>query len=409
MNILFVANEFPYPPSNGVRIPVFHAMRLLVQSGHKVFLAVCTDTVVNQCDIDKFQDVVKCSAVQISHTVPLGRFRIALRSLANCRMYFLTRYRSAKFSELIKQVSIDNEIDVVHLDLITMSQYHSVFSRRVGIVASINDSYALSLENRIHDRKSSILWRLYRRMQLVQARTYESRVYPKINRVHTVSKVDADYLSALNASIKTVVISNGVSPELLDLGNANIGKRDIIFVGGLSGVNLQYVQLFAHTMWPKIYARFPDVNFTIVGRIPDVTNDAVVALETEPGIRLHGFVHRLSDAYKLGGISVVPIDKTCGQINKAVEGLAVGHAVVGFESTFSGIPGAIDGENCVKCSDGSQFPDRIIELLGSPDRLESMQKSAQTLAAKNYSWDSRTSQYEALYRDAMEDALKQLQ
>ena len=42
MKILFIANEIPFPPDNGVRIPTYHAMRLMSQAGHKVALAVLT-------------------------------------------------------------------------------------------------------------------------------------------------------------------------------------------------------------------------------------------------------------------------------------------------------------------------------------------------------------------------------
>ena len=115
---------------------------------------------------------------------------------------------------------------------------------------------------------------------------------------------------------------------------------------------------------------------------------------------MRGYVEKLADAYSGCGIAIVPINKTCGILNKAIEAMAAGLVAIGFESSFSGIPQAKNGLHYISARDYPDMGRSIVDVIYDIDKRCSIQKEAHSMARKHYSWDDRLGAYEQMYHFA---------
>ncbi len=406
MKILFVTNEVPFPPDNGVRIVSHHAMRLMKEAGHELALATLTEEADDVAG--RFASACAFCVSGMAWWMPLprrSRVSVQLAAALHGRPFFVERYRSVPFRRRLAGLISDFRPDVIHFDIITLAQYVTVAPAGVGTVASINDSNALTLENALAQGKYRGPARVYRQVQLKQVRSYEANLYPTFDAVHLMSDVDAAYLKKLCPDTNTVVISNGVDPALFEIADRTRDSVDVIFVAKLVADNLDGLRAFLATSWPIIEAECPGIRLHIVGRVGPEAKSIRDAFAGSRNVVFHGYVARLADIYQKCGIAIVPIDKDCGIINKVIEAMAAGLAVVGLEKTFAGIREARRGQHHVTATDFSQFGHAVVDLIRDGPRRRSLQSAAHALAGEHYTWSSRAGEYERMYSQAAARAL----
>jgi glycosyltransferase involved in cell wall biosynthesis len=407
VKILFVTNEVPFPPDNGVRIVSHHAMRLMKEAGHELALAVLTEETDDVAM--RFSHISAWCRNAMAWWMPLparSRVSVQLSAALHEGLFFVERYRSAAFRRRLSTLIENFRPDAIHFDIITLAQYVRSAPPGVGTVASINDSNALTLENALAQGKYTGLSRIYREIQLKRVRRYEATKYAEFDAVHVMSDVDAAYLRKRNPGVNTVVISNGVDPSLFDLPDQARDYRDIIFVAKLVADNLDGLRTFLEVSWPIIAAASPDVKLHVVGKIGAEARGLNSVFAGRRNIIFHGYVERLEDVYRKCSIAIVPINKDCGIINKVIEAMAAGLAVVGFENTFAGIKEARLGQDCVTVANFADFGRAVVELLRDDSRRAAIQRAARTLAGRYYQWSTRSADYERMYRDSAERAAR---
>jgi hypothetical protein len=93
----------------------------------------------------------------------------------------------------------------------------------------------------------------------------------------------------------------------------------------------------------------------------------------------------LSACYERADIILVPLTEGTGTSMKSIEALARGGLVLSTTVGIRGLP-VETGKHCVVEDDLSAYPQRILELLGDPDRAYSLRTAA---AAFGSSYDYR--------------------
>lgn len=403
MKILFVTSEVPYPPDNGVRIVSYNAMRLMSRAGHEVSLAVLTDEFEGL--EGRAREVAKlCGGghVHYRRLKPRPRIHVQVRALVNGIPYFAERYRSEEFADDLRTICESFSPDVIHYDTILMTQYRSVVPRGIGAVASINDSYSLFVENMIRNGYYRGLQYLYRVAQLIQVRRYEAMTYREFDAVHVVSEIDARYLQKLHSQIPVVVISNGVDAEVTAMTNSGCDgqARDVVYVATLRGENLDALRRFLRAGWPIVRDRYPGIRLRVVGRVGHEAQQLVSDVSSDPSVVFMGYVPKLPDAYQKCGIAIAPIDKDCGILNKVIEAMGAGLAVVGFRAAFSGVSGAQEARHFVAVTGYEEMGAAVADLIEDSGRCRRIQEEAKALVIARYSWEGRGQDYQALYQGA---------
>ena len=401
LKILFVTNQIPYPPDNGVRIVSYHAMQLMRNAGHEVALAVLTEEVGGLTErFEKIKAICKDGCAWWMRLPARSAISIQISAFINRRIFPIERYRSESFKKKLATLVSEFKPDVVHFDIITMCQYRNAVPAEVGIVASINDSYSLTLENLFSTGQYRGIHLLYRKWQLHQTRKYESSEYPLFDAVHVMSNTDAHYLRGLNPKINACVIPNGVNASLFNISNRTFGRKDVIFVARLVGENLSSLSEFLDKSWPHVIEGCSDAVIYVVG---ELTREAALVKERYKalkGVTFTGYVDSLEDVYAKCGIAIVPINKNCGIINKAIEAMASGLAVVGFRKAFSGLGEAREGIHYMAVDDYREMGRAVAGLINDVTRCQAMKVAAHEMAAEYYSWSNRVNKYEVMYSNA---------
>ena len=401
MNILFVTNEVPYPPDNGVRIVSHHAMRLMQKAGHQLALAVLSEDLEHAEKY--FPHVEGFCKDEMAFWLPLRHRHkpsLALTALVKGTLTFIKKYESNRFREELRRLITRFRPDVIHFDLIPMTQYASLTPSGTGTVASINDSLALALTNALAANRYGVCERIYRRYELTRVRQYERVEYPKFDKIHVVSEQDKLYLSRLNPDIPATVISNGVDDSLFEIADRTYGNSDILFLGQIVASNLFYIEQFLEHSWPLIRKELPDAKLHIVGKGGPENVRLCAQAKRCGGVVVRGYVERLSDAYSGCGIAVVPVDKTCGILNKAIEAMAAGLVTIGFTSSFTGIPESSNGIHHLSATNYQEIASMIIDISRYREKRCAIQRAAHRMARQHYSWETRIMALEQMYASA---------
>lgn len=405
MKILFVANEVPFPPDNGVRIPIFHAMRLMSQAGHEIALAVLTAETYEVSDRFSCITTKFCSGGCLLERIPWRHpLAVQLAAILGQRLLFVEKYRSAVFRKKLVGLIGKFQPDVIHFDLIPMVQYLNVTPAGVGRVASINDSYALTLENALRAGYFRGLEYIYKKWQYYSTQSYEASIYQQFDQIQVMSETDKNYLLKLNPHLRVSVIPNGAEDALFHLTASTSSKSDIIFVATLTGAHLKGLQRFLSQSWPIVRKNFPSARLNVVGKIGPDAGKLMEEYSGFPEVKFAGYIPDLSDVYRMGGIAIAPIDQNCGIVNKVIEAMAAGLAVVGFEKTFSGIPLGKPGTDFVQAKDYESMGMEIVSLLKDTIRCTAVKMAGHELARKYYSWSSRQDAYAQMYEKAAQGA-----
>ena len=407
MRILFVTNEPCYPAVGGIRIPPYHAIRLMSQD-NELMLASLISPECRPYDLKGLE--VLCEKVVTVEIPRRNPALIAFNALLRRKIYYMERFRSERFRTKLKELIAEFRPDVIHFDYILTTQYVDCVPPGTGTVASINDSAAFSLENEFEEKlEKSLFWKIYRRLQYYQVRHFEKTFYPNFNIVHTMTEKDAEYLRCLNPNIVTEAIPNGTFIEEFENIGDNLPTDHIVFVGILlAGTKLGILQDLLNITWPKIRKANPKAVLHFVGRKSQGVEPFIKQAKQSGGVIFEGFVENLADAYSKAGIAIVPINKNCGIVNKAIEAMAAGLCMVTFHKTLEGIPEAKNEENCLAVGNFEEMGDAIVDVMKNTDKQRRIQKSARETAVRCFRWESRKTRYQQMYERASKMAKSNL-
>ena len=175
---------------------------------------------------------------------------------------------------------------------------------------------------------------------------------------------------------------------------------NLVFVARLVGDNLTSLERFIAGVWPAVIERHPRAELRVVGAIGIEAERLVAETKALRGVSFVGYVENLATAYAGAAIAIVPVDKNCGIVNKAIEAMAAGLAVVGYSRTLAPIKGASAGVHFAGINTADEMASAINELLSNPARLREMQNAAHQLATENYRWKTRLTAYDEMYSQA---------
>jgi glycosyltransferase involved in cell wall biosynthesis len=399
MRILYVLSEPCYPAVNGARIPPYHSVRLMSRD-NELMLASLVSPECEPYDLKPLEEL--CEKVVTVKFPRIHPALVACKALLRREIYYMERFRSEEFRAQLMEMIAEFKPDVVHFDFIVTTQYIDCVPPGIGTVASINDSFTFSMENTFKQkRENSLFMKLYRHLQYYQVRYFEKTFYPKFDIVHTMTENDAGFLRCLNPNIRTEAIPNGTSVEELGRIDHKLPPDHVIFVGRLSrDINLQPLTDFLNIAWSKIRRVKPQAVFHIVGRKMAGMEPVIKIAEQLGGVQFEGFIENLADVYSKAGIAIVPINKNCGIVNKAIEAMAAGLCVVGFHKTFEGIPEAKNGENSLAVESFEEMGDIILDMMDNEEKQRAIQKSARETAMQCFGWESRRIRYQRMYERA---------
>jgi glycosyltransferase involved in cell wall biosynthesis len=227
-------------------------------------------------------------------------------------------------------------------------------------------------------------WMRSWRFQFIEANLFE-----KYNLILVQTDVDRMWFTRISRgrlNERTMVLPNGVNETLFDLPIESTGK-DVLYFGGGGAQYGKVLLWLIRRVWPLIKSQSNDTRFFIIcgNALPELKShmaldDKIVHIEYVPDI---------SDVLRNKAVTLAPVFKNCGTINKVIESMAAGVPVVGDSGSFSGIREFVNGRHGIVGSDAASVARGALSLLNSPKQRSNMAHCARELVRKHFMWNER--------------------
>jgi sugar transferase (PEP-CTERM/EpsH1 system associated) len=378
MNILFVANRFPYPPYRGDKLKIYNIARRLSKR-HRLFLITF---IQDENDLKYVKELdkifMKCIFVKLS------KFRSGINCLLHLFSgkpvqvsYFMSHDLDRKLENFIE----NNKIDVIHTQHLRMAQFTSKISS-VKKILDLPDAYSLYWKRRQKESKK-IFSKIFAYIEYRKVLNYE-RILNKFDLNLVCSPEDMEYLKEHHRINNIDILPNGVDLDYFYSNGSLRIKNKIIFSGNMDySPNVDAAIYFTKEIFPEILKKFPDAKFYIAGQKPV---KAVKNLQSE-NVIVTGFLKDLRHEYESSSVAVSPIRFGAGTLNKVLEPMSVGTPVVTSEIGFKGL-GVKNGEGVLLARNKSEFIENISKLLSSSSYIQKIGNKGISVIRDRFDWNT---------------------
>ncbi|MDZ7919081.1 MAG: glycosyltransferase [Rhodoferax sp.] len=269
---------------------------------------------------------------------------------------------------------------------------NGVFRKSAVHVAAVNDCTAAEYHYRYQSHFGSLKTLFKAVIDYLRSRwigVIEAKMLQSYDAILLQTARDKELMKELvhpTIAAKVVLAPNGVNHRFRSVSNEN--GRNIVFVGELSGEYGEIISWLVSEVWPGVVDRCPNSNLRIVGK--GASSTLAANIRSTQGVENIEYVEDLSDVYKDAIIAISPVFKGFGLINKTVEAMACGVAVVGGAAAFNGIPGFesnVHGAVCLKKSK-DEFVNMITYLIENEDKRKDIGRAGKKLIAGGFNWDT---------------------
>jgi len=212
---------------------------------------------------------------------------------------------------------------------------------------------------------------------------YERYVAGRARHTVVASARDASWLRRWTRG-PVAVVSNGVDGEYFRPAPGRAEATTVAFVGALDfAPNIDAAVWFARCVWPALYAAGVARRFTVVGRAPA---GEVRALQSLPGVEVHGDVPDVRPYLHAAAVVVVPTRKGAGVKNKVLEACAAGRPVVASPQALAGLTARI-GRDVLAAARAEAWIATVGALLRNPQRADELAAAGRRWVETAHTWE----------------------
>ena len=396
--LLYLVHRIPYPPNKGDKVRSFNILRQLARR-HRVFLGTFVDHPDDLRHVAALSEW--CEEVRVVPIDPRRARLASLRGLLTCEALSLPYYRNAGLAAWVRDTVARHRIRDAVAFSGPMAQYLTApgLTRRIVDFCDVDSAkwtqYAA-------DRRWPMSW-LYRR-EGARLLAFERRAAAATEASLFVTEAEADLFrrAAPEVAAKIGTMQNGVDAEYFSPAQPvdspfPPGGPVLVFTGAMDyWPNIDAVTWFAADILPAIRARVPEVRFWIVGMNPAPAVQALTGAGEGACIRVTGTVPDVRPYLAHADVVVAPLRIARGIQNKVLEAMAMGRPVVLSAAPAVGLA-AEDGRDCAIAGDAQEFADKVVNLLGCPDRRRDMGQAGRDAVLRGYSWAAHLAQLERLF------------
>jgi glycosyltransferase involved in cell wall biosynthesis len=320
------------------------------------------------------------------------------RSLFSGRSFERLRVTVPEFERQLYAKLRTAEFDIVNLEATFLGHYDFFQSppgaaRPRFVVDSHNIDYDLARQ--YAKSADSLVRRIYAGVNWRKLMREELGTYRGADGVYLCSVNDERRLLEAAPGVTTTVIPNAADVEYYRPrpSDPEPDGRTVVFFGLMSYVpNVDGVQYFVETIWPRVMAQRPDARLKIIGRDPPASVKALA----RQGIEVTGFVEDLRPHLAAASVTAVPLRLGGGTRLKIVEAMAMGKAIVSTSLGAEGIE-AVSGRDLVIADQPMEFANAVLKILNDRTLAARLGTSARQLAVDRYSWADAARRLEAFY------------
>lgn len=288
---------------------------------------------------------------------------------------------------LLREVLHNHDIDVVVFEHLSTMMAAPLVQRLSPRTLRILDAH--NVDHRLGARMGALsgaaespAWR--RGQRLIE--WHETHLDHSVQGVWTCSTEDQAVFAARNR-LPIEVIPNGV-----DLAHRPYDDRpdksaapELLFCGSLGyAPNLDGLRWFVASIWPRILAKRPDAQLTVIGQ--GGLAAGLASLRQTPGVAIIGEVPEVAPYYARAGVFICPLREGSGTRLKILEAMALGNPVVSTQIGAEGIQ-AVACRDLVIADAPADFADAVLGLMADIGRFDHIRAHGRALVEKCYDWD----------------------
>lgn len=396
LRILSIASACPFPPHGGTRILIYHQVRELARH-HDVDLVMVDCPTAVECDPGGLDF---CRSVRlVTLSTPERSWSLAEKvrlTLSTGAPFFVFQRYSEEAQRIVDDMVAATQYDAIIAEDNEAALYvratwgptkiltkHSILSSQRAQLACI----AASKLERWRDRAYAFL-------QRSQERREASRF--DLVKVPTASDL-GQWQRITGRSTEGIAITNGVDVSFFPYQERHGDVDSLIYTANFAGVpNVDAVLRFIDDVYPRVTAQIGALPFYVVGRSPPPElqarkSSSIVVTGTVPDVRPY---------FTAKPIAVVPLRVASGIINKVLEPMALGVAVVATPLAVEGLdtdPRSV----CMVAESAEEFADAIVRLASDAALYSDLTRRAREYVVTRHSWPHLMQRY----RHAIETAV----
>lgn len=403
MKILFLCQEPPFPPNNGIRIKLHNVVVHMARRGH-------------ECDLLCFQ------AGGSGHPEALGR---ALEPLGRCRVLGVLpprgglQLRARQLARLLGSGGLSSaarwetpafrtavtgalraRYDLVHIDMANLWSYAQLVDD-APVVLSINDSLSRFFELQA-DGISEQAWRrpLLRTLARNAARV-EREGLPGIDRVHVVSSEEEEHLRSRAGLTNIRAIPISVEDRYFDIPPAATRSEIVVaMIGEMRVRSIQdAVRRFVRNGWPSVLARAAHAKLAILGGrgTPPVVRAELAAA---PNVSVIDWVEDYASFLANADVGLFVDPRPGGMKNRVLQMMAAGRPVLGTRAALEGIAGTAK-LHFQSFEDHQGAADELVSLALDEAKRRQLGAGGRGLATERYSVRAVGKAWEEMYEEVV--------
>ena len=380
MKILQLCPRIPFPPVDGGTIGMYNLSKALLDHGAyvKVLAFNTSKHYIQETEID--HEYIKSHQLETVFLDNKINIIDAFLNLFTKDSYHISRFKSALFSEQLKQILIKEEFDIIQIDYLPMALYIDqirAFSKAKIVLRAHNVEHRIW--KRLAEENKNILKRWYLRKLSSRLYEFEKNVLRKIDALVSLTEEETVIFKAMKFDGPFCIAPTCfyIDPDIPDIKQ---NQFSIFHIGAMDWLpNCEGLEWFIREAWPKVLTTFPDLKLYIAGnKMPE----KFFQLKSK-NINVQG---RVADARQFmleHTLMIVPVFAGSGIRVKIVEGMALGKTII---STSQGAEGLHynDMENIIIANTADEISEAIAKCYHSEELVRTIGKNARTLALQYY-------------------------
>ncbi|MCK5509070.1 MAG: glycosyltransferase family 4 protein [Desulfobacterales bacterium] len=405
--ILFITDELPFPPRNGVTIPSFHFLSGLAKK-HEVSLLFLQ---LPRHRADKSAIEVNRQFVKnlwVLDMIPSKKWKAILNEVF-CRIPYFAHYvfNQAQCKQLLSGYNCDVLWATPIGPFAQILSIEACLPERPRLrIAAINDSCTSGLRasgNRILGTKWPLSIRTLNMIKWLRSwgmAIMETRILEQAHKILVQSEADKKWIWRISRGSlleKVVIIPNGVNSLLLE--HPSVCEKPVLgHIGQLSSpTHYRTIRWMLDDVLPDVRRFVPEFRFAILGKAG--SSRLMESINKSNGVEYAPQVKGMKDFYQTISVLLVRNYKCQGLINRTVEAMAAGVIVIGEQGAFNGIDDFQDGVHGFIAESTRETMDCLVNVLSNKSVRESVSHAARNLIQSKFQWTGRIALANSLIED----------
>ncbi|MFA6216032.1 MAG: glycosyltransferase [Candidatus Omnitrophota bacterium] len=395
MKILWVSMTVPYPLNKGGNIRTCNLLKNMNKEHSITYLSYLDDAYLAEKELVELMK--NCSSKFIFIKKKMEKKFTGFFFLRLFLNFFSSRpYIISKYCDVVMRKLVSSTIDIGDFDIIVCDYLSStalIPERYWNRTVLFEHNIESMIWQRHYKVRNNLFEKAYLFLQWLKVLKYEKNCCLKFKAFIAVSEGDKKKLLDFGAKYASV-ISTGVDTTAYSPIGGGEKSYNLVFTGSMDWLpNEDAMVYFVKSIYPKVKSVVPQVNLTVVGRLP--TAEVKELKNIDSSVEITGSVDDVLPYIDRAQIYIVPLRVGGGTRLKVFEAMSMEKAIV---STTIGAEGLQyeNNKNIVIADTDELFAEEIIRLFKDPVRRKTIGVAARQHVVENYEWKAVTKNFEKI-------------